>query len=36
MAPNSRATRRYLFKMPQSRPGQPSSDKAVAALKAQS
>ncbi|MEO7029727.1 MAG: FtsX-like permease family protein, partial [Acidobacteriaceae bacterium] len=29
----SRATRRYLFKMPQPRPGQPSSDQAVAALK---
>jgi len=29
----SRATRRYLFKMPQSSPGQPSSDEAVAALK---
>ena len=29
----SRATRRYLFKMPQPRPGQPSSDTAVAALK---
>jgi putative ABC transport system permease protein len=29
----SRASRRYLFRMPQSRPGQPSSDEAVAALK---
>ena len=29
----SRASRRYLFKMPQPRPGQPSSDAAVAALK---
>ncbi len=29
----SRATRRYLFRMPQPRPGQPSSDQAVAALK---
>jgi putative ABC transport system permease protein len=29
----SRATRRYLFKMPQPRPGQPSSDAAVAKLK---
>ena len=29
----SRATRRYLFKMPQARPGQPSSDTAVATLK---
>ena len=35
MAPNSRATRRFLFRMPQSRPGQPSSDAAVAALKSQ-
>ena len=29
----SRASRRYLFKMPQSLPGEPSSDQAVAALK---
>lgn len=29
----SRASRRFLFKMPQSRPGEPSSDKAVGALK---
>ncbi len=29
----SRATRRYLFKMPQPKPGQPSSDAAVAAMK---
>ncbi len=34
MAFGSRASRRYLFKMPQSKPGQASSDQAVAALKA--
>jgi len=35
LAPGSRATRRYLFKLPPPRPGQPLSDAAVAQLKSQ-
>ena len=34
LAPGSRATRRYLFKLPPAKPGQSLSDEAVAALKA--
>lgn len=35
LAPGSRATRRYLFRLPASKPGQALSDTAVAALKTQ-
>jgi putative ABC transport system permease protein len=35
LAPGSRATRRYLFKLPKAKPGQALSDDAVAALKMQ-